>query len=661
MFLRPFERKLRNGVVGSIFLSYTREDVGVAEAAAAALERAGLSVWWDRRLSGGSEYSREIEKALRESDAVVVLWSKSSVDSPWVRDEAAKGRDAGKLIPATIDGTEPPLGFGQFHTIDLSRRRVGRKRSMTELVAATRQKLAQPDGGGGASAASAASSALAPPLFRPAMVFGIVALVGVVIAAAYLLYDAMSGSEPRGPAGGRVVIAGFDPVSNDPESGRVAQLAAGAVERTLATNFIETIGQSASAGAGKGADFRLEGTVDRDGEQLTILTNVVDPSSGRTLWSTEVARPPDESRQLTEELAILVADVIRCSTYTKRRMPKYDSAEVYSRIFRSCEAERSSGEQYEQLPAVSQALVDVAPQSAQAWAYLANTTAFVFGEQRRQQVHAAARKALELDPKNGAVRWGIAILPDPKVTLARRERLLREGLRLDPEFLWHRNHLAHLMRKVGRTEEAAALYEEFVANYPLDIVVRTHSAYLRAQAGWMTGAREEFDRIAQVRPWYRGAPFYAARAEILFGDPSQARRWMDAMALSDHDRRCAEITVGALESNRKLTAAQIDQGCRGGLLRPEQVFAKFGHTDEAFAILEEESTQEGVATQGPWYVYEPDFAAVRADPRFIPFLARFGIPQYWLETNRWPDFCREDDLPYDCREAASAAVASART
>src|SRR5919202_840968 len=55
------------------------------------------------------------------ADVVVVLWSANSIESAWVRDEAAAGRDSGRLVPVTIDGTEPPLGFRQFQTIDLSR------------------------------------------------------------------------------------------------------------------------------------------------------------------------------------------------------------------------------------------------------------------------------------------------------------------------------------------------------------------------------------------------------------------------------------------------------------------------------------------------------------------------------------------------------------
>ena len=52
---------------------------------------------------------------------MIVLWSKTSTHSDWVRDEAARGRDRKCLVPISLDGSKPPLGFRQYHTIDLSK------------------------------------------------------------------------------------------------------------------------------------------------------------------------------------------------------------------------------------------------------------------------------------------------------------------------------------------------------------------------------------------------------------------------------------------------------------------------------------------------------------------------------------------------------------
>ncbi len=103
-----------------MFLSYASEDRDQIRDLVAFLEDAGLSVWWDNRLLGGSMFSTEIENELTQSEAVIVVWSRHSATSRWVADEAELALRLGKLVPIQIDQTEPPLGFRQIQTIDLS-------------------------------------------------------------------------------------------------------------------------------------------------------------------------------------------------------------------------------------------------------------------------------------------------------------------------------------------------------------------------------------------------------------------------------------------------------------------------------------------------------------------------------------------------------------
>ena len=102
-----------------VFLSYSRADKAQAVRLAKALQGAGLDVWWDTLIEGGAEFAKTIEAAINTCDAVVVAWSQASVSSDWVLDEAARGRELHKLVPVSLDGTEPPMGFRRYHSIDL--------------------------------------------------------------------------------------------------------------------------------------------------------------------------------------------------------------------------------------------------------------------------------------------------------------------------------------------------------------------------------------------------------------------------------------------------------------------------------------------------------------------------------------------------------------
>ena len=103
-----------------IFLSYNREDQARAKLFAEGFERAGLKVWWDTALSPGEAYDQVTEKALKEAKAVVVLWSKKSVESRWVRAEATLADRNRTLVPCMIEPCERPIMFELTQTAELS-------------------------------------------------------------------------------------------------------------------------------------------------------------------------------------------------------------------------------------------------------------------------------------------------------------------------------------------------------------------------------------------------------------------------------------------------------------------------------------------------------------------------------------------------------------
>src|SRR3954451_9366794 len=107
--------------MADIFISYASVDRPVARRLADTLEAHGWSVWWDyRSLRGGQHFHRIIEEAIHDARVVIAVWSKASVESRWVRDEATLALEENKLVPLRIDMARLPLGFRSIHTIDLS-------------------------------------------------------------------------------------------------------------------------------------------------------------------------------------------------------------------------------------------------------------------------------------------------------------------------------------------------------------------------------------------------------------------------------------------------------------------------------------------------------------------------------------------------------------
>jgi hypothetical protein len=106
--------------MADIFISYANEDRETAGHLARALESAGLSVWWDRRIPAGRTWRAVLEEALQGMRCLIVLWSENSLKSPWVLEEAEEARRLEKLLfPVLIKTVAPPVGFRAIQAANL--------------------------------------------------------------------------------------------------------------------------------------------------------------------------------------------------------------------------------------------------------------------------------------------------------------------------------------------------------------------------------------------------------------------------------------------------------------------------------------------------------------------------------------------------------------
>jgi hypothetical protein len=71
---------------------------------------------------------------LEHANCVVVAWTRTSIKSDWVQDEAQSGAERGVLIPVRLDRVEPPLGFRAFQYSDLAGWKGGRHSEVDRLL-----------------------------------------------------------------------------------------------------------------------------------------------------------------------------------------------------------------------------------------------------------------------------------------------------------------------------------------------------------------------------------------------------------------------------------------------------------------------------------------------------------------------------------------------
>jgi len=105
--------------VSDIFISHAEEDRTRVVPLGPALEARGWSLFWAHGIPARRNWRDVIDAELAQTKCMIVIWSKTSIRSSWVRDEAEDGQKRGILVPARIDLVNPPVGFRSLQTADL--------------------------------------------------------------------------------------------------------------------------------------------------------------------------------------------------------------------------------------------------------------------------------------------------------------------------------------------------------------------------------------------------------------------------------------------------------------------------------------------------------------------------------------------------------------
>lgn len=103
--------------MANVFISYAKQDFELALKLSAQLEAHGMATLWDADPAGVQRPRDEIMNKLTAANAVVVIWTAHSVGSDWVRAEAGRARQHGKLVALKTDDIEisaVPAPFGEM-------------------------------------------------------------------------------------------------------------------------------------------------------------------------------------------------------------------------------------------------------------------------------------------------------------------------------------------------------------------------------------------------------------------------------------------------------------------------------------------------------------------------------------------------------------------
>jgi len=639
--------------MASVFLSYDHEDAARAVDIASALEVSGHFVWWDRHIHGGAEYSSEIEGAVERADAVVVLWTQRSVLSAWVRDEAAEGRDRGKLIPIVLDGAKPPMGFRQFQTIDLSGWKGGKRfPQLSQLLRAIEQIVGR------------APVEVHPPTTATDHLrflgriqlrrLGLPAtgIAGLALLALSLWSPWRSTADTPSIA---VVASDANPRARDLAGNLLVQLGSLQAAHADLLNLVERE-------SGADADMIFKVAAVGGSADPSASLSLVDNRAGTLLWSREFVQPGGNEADLRQQLAFSAGQVLRCTTEALAPdHPKLELSTLKLYLGGCAELSTTLGDPRTSIP-LFRKVTQQAPRFPGGWAKLivADLEAFkatgASDPSLQNDLRADIEKARKVNSGMAEIYLALSWLQSPRPILGWM-RFADEAAARNPDHAETlENHALGLLH-VGRLHEAVVDARRAVEAEPLSSDARRNFIIALMDAGATEAASKELMKAERLWPGATNLLQTRFRLEANHGDARQAMRMLESGRLASTPSAAMESFLKArMEQSpanveRAIADARTAYRQQANIYPLVQALATFDRTDELAGVL---LSSDPRAAPGLILVFfRPPLTRLRRDQRFMSIAERYGLIDYWRDSGKWPDFCFEPRQPYDCKKEAA--------
>ncbi len=571
-----------------VFLSYSREDATGAQKLAEAVAQAGHEVWWDRQIHGGSRFAAEIDRALKDAEAVVVLWSEKSIQSAWVQDEAAEGRDTGRLIPLTLGGCKAPLGFRQFQSIDLGNwGGRGRPPQLDELLRAI---------GNTAGGERPAEPRLTAKASAQVSIGGCVCVLPFVN---------MSGDSEQEYFS--------DGITEDITTDLSKVSALAVVSRNTAFTFKERAMDVKEVAREVDATHVLEGSVRKAGNRIRITAQLIDGSSGNHVWAERYDRELTDIFEIQDEISKSIVGALKLQllpsesdAFADRGTSSVDAYNLYLMARQQWIGGTFSA-------ARSQAIVRICGQAtlldsnyAQAWALRALAQSELrFWHGKDEDALASAERALSIRsdlPEPHCVR---AHYLEEAGKLEEANREIEIALKLDPASWEANREAARLMFRQGRVDKAIPFYEKAGSLMSTD----HNSPSVLACCYRATGQKAAMEAAARMTleraesavakdPSNSHALAAGVGALAVFGEDERAKQWIQRGLLLDPDNLSMRYNLACTLS------AELNDG------------------DGALDVLDPFFDRVTSAAHIKHLQADPDFEPIRDHPRFREGLAK---------------------------------------
>jgi TolB-like protein len=676
-------------MAGEIFISYRRADVAWARLLHELLKAEGVEAWYDAQVEAGQDWRRVTAQALEASRIFVLLFSSNAAQSNDIAKELAAATLENKLIvPVRLENIAPK---GAFLYELASRNWINAYEDTEAKLAELARSLAHLVRTGARDESllpfERAAVAKKPAVRRWWLIVAVAAVVLASLAGAVWLH--LRPPPPSvTPAATRVAVLPFDVLSDSSQAKHFSESLTDEIVTRLNSNRIQVVSpedaatlrgpQRAQKVAELGVALLFDGTVEDDGATVKVRVHLDDPVRHVTLWSGAADGASDKRDQVQATIASEIVGVLACSNRALVPAHGLTDPDLLSRYLHACDifvrgfySDRDKYDLLASLREVSAKAPDFVPAHsdlAKFALYFAATLPPGQAAPLRKEGEAEAHKALALDPKSPDAYLALSWLL-PVTDWAGREKLLRQGVAADPSWPHTNGFLGFILAETGRLQESAG-YLQKAATADLQIDWGPTNAGAECNAG-------QFDEaMSYLSDGLKRKPNDFDLQNNLVGCLYLAQRWSDwHNAIHDPSSRPAtftqQITAGddtyfdAVQTRKPVAIAKAKalalaspSGSNRAITHGIEILAVLGLTDDAFELAKRYIPGAPLTGGRTDFLFGPLTTSLRRDPRFMVLVDRLKLVDFWLASGKWPDFCADSTLPYNCKKEASAVKAN---
>lgn len=377
------------------------------------------------------------------------------------------------------------------------------------------------------------------------------------------------------------------------------------------------------AGKQLDAEYILEGSVFRSGQQLRINARLVRVRDDFPLWTGGYDKELTDVFAIQDEISRGIVNGLRLKLGQGRR--RYEtSTEAYDLYLRARALPIQHGQSgFDQSIAPLEEAIAKDPSFAPAYAGLAMAYAARSGQFRQdipdevRKLRAAVEQSIRLDPLLAEAHGALGMLYARDARWVESEKSFRHAIELDPGSSASHTEFAYFLRSLGRVEEALQQLRIAEKNDPLSPQLQFNLGWLLISAGRNDEAARYCNKLPADHP---GRNMCLGRALLAQGRTEEAIR---IFIKNDVRSERAYLGYAYARSGRRDEAEKLAIGLSP--LQQAVIFAGLGDKERTLEALDR------MAVVGPVRMGSilslPELDLLRGDLRVKALRKKVGLPE----------------------------------